>query len=233
MSTEHEWISTLLARERCVLLVIDKQRWYLDPVVSPFLTSSDGAVVRREAEAHDEFIVSARSAGVPVIWTLMTEGDDHAPANVLTRWLGRPDEPRLRREDPGFEFIGVGPEPDETVIEKTYPDAFSVPTLSDHLGDLGRSTVVLVGSYAGRCVLATAFGAQNRGFDVVVPRGLAEPHPHQQHEEQVFLAIIDTVVGYAVEPATILRVWSSSTDGEQRQRVGPVVTREVGLGTNS
>lgn len=212
MSADQEWLSTLLARERCVLLIVDKQRWYLDAAVSPFLTSSDAEVVRREVEAHDGFIESARSAGVPVIWTRMTEGDDHAPRNVLARWLRRPDEPRLRREDHGFEFIGIGPEPGETIIEKTYPDAFSEPMLLDHLGDLGRLTVVLVGSYAGRCVLATAFGAQSRGFDVVVPRGLAEPHPHQQHEEQVFLAIIDTVVGYALHPAQILRMWSRSTD---------------------
>lgn len=210
MSVPEEWLCLVLGRERCVLVVVDKQRWYLDPEVSPFLTPSDTELVRREVDAHDDFIRSARSAGVPVVWTLMTEGDDHAPANVLARWARRPDDPRLRREDPGFDVVGIGPENDEMVVEKSYPDAFSVPSLVDHVNYLGRSTVVLVGSYAGRCVLATAFGAQTRGFDVVVPRGLAEPHPRQEHEEQVFLAIIDTVVGYALEPTTILREWGDT-----------------------
>lgn len=143
----------------------------------------------------------------------MTEGDDHAPANVLARWERRPADPRLRREDPGFDFVGIGPEEDELIVEKSYPDAFSEARLLDHLSALCRSTVVLVGSYAGRCVLATAFGAQTRGFDVVVPRGLAEPHPRQEHEEQVFLAIIDTVVGYALEPNEILHQWAETTLG--------------------
>jgi nicotinamidase-related amidase len=200
----------MLARERCVLMVVDKQRWYLDSEVSPFLTRRDTDTVRREVDAHDSFIRSARSAGVPVVWTLMTEGDDDAPANVLARWARRPDEPRLGRKDPGFDFAGIGPEQDEVVVEKSYPDAFSVPRLVDHLNALARSTVVLVGSYAGRCVLATAFGAQTRGFDVVVPRGLAEPHPCQEHEEHVFLAVIDTIVGYVLTPEQILREWTTS-----------------------
>ena len=215
MRTTEQWRARLLAKERCQLLVIDKQRWYLDPAVSPFLTDADDDTVRREVDAHDRFIESARSVGVPVAWTRMTEGDDHAPANVLARWERRPDDPRLHREDDGFDFVGIGPQHDELVIEKSYPDAFSEPLLHDHLRAAGRSTIVLVGSYAGRCVLATAFAAQTRGFDVVVPRGLAEPHPRQEHEEQVFLAIIDTVVGYALEPDEILREWTGTAAGRR------------------
>jgi len=213
MKAPQRWLADLLAPERCVLLVIDKQRWYLDPAVSPFLGDADIDVARREIDAHDRFIDGARTAGLPIIWTLMTEGDDHAPANVARRWVRRPDEPRLRREDSGFSFVGASPEPGDVVVEKAYPDAFSVPTLASAIQELDRSTVVLVGSYAGRCVLATAFGAQNQGLDVVVPRGLAEPHPYHEHEEQVFLAIIDTVVGYAIDPAEILAVWGTSSAG--------------------
>lgn len=208
MSIGTEWMTQLLAPQQCVLLVVDKQRWYLDPSVSPFLGPDDQPVARREIESHDRFIEAAREAGVPVIWTQMTEGDEHAPDNVRARWTRRPSEPRLRRHDAGFEFAGGGPRAGEPIIEKTYPDAFSAPALAATIADLDRSTVVLIGSYAGRCVLATAFGAQERGLDVVVPRGLAEPHPRQEHEEQVFLAVIDSVVGYVLEPAEILAQWA-------------------------
>lgn len=207
MMTWEHWRNDLLAPERCVLLVIDKQRWYLDGDISPFLAGVDSKVLLEEVEAHDNFISSARASGVQIIWTVMTEGDDHAPANVLSRWTLRPSEPRLRRGDPGFEFAGASPLSDEMVIDKTYPDAFSETELTDHIRDLGRSTVVLIGTYAGRCVLATAFGAQGRGLDVVVPKGLAKPHPRQEHEEQVFLAVIDSVVGYVMEPSAILDRW--------------------------
>lgn len=207
MTADAEPMIGLLAPDRCLLLVVDKQRWYLDSSISPFLDEDDEGVARREVEAHDRFIEATRAAAVPVIWTRMTEGDHDAPGNVRARWLRRPNEPRLARHDPGFDFAGKGPAPGEPVIDKTYPDAFSTPALATEISDLDRSTVVLIGSYAGRCVLATAFGAQSRGLDVVVPRGLAEPHPRQQHEEQVFLAVIDSVVGYVIEPASILRRW--------------------------
>lgn len=210
MSSPEEWQAELLSPERCVLVVIDKQRWYLDPAVSPFLANGDPDIARREVDEHDRFIEAARSARVPVAWTVMTEGDDHAPSNVLARWTRRPDEPRLRREDPGFAFVGLGPAEGEFLVEKTYPDAFSEPSLFEHITALGRSTIILIGGYAGRCVLATAFGAQNRGLDVVVPRGLAEPHPRQRHEQQVFLAIIDSIVGYGLDPAEVLRAWSAA-----------------------
>lgn len=68
-------------------------------------------------------------------------------------------------------------------------------------------TIVLIGGYAGRCVLATAFGAQSRGLHVVVPRGLAEPHPRHRQEEAVFLAVIDTVLGHVLDPEALERRW--------------------------
>ncbi len=200
----------LSAPDQCALMVIDKQRWYLDPAVSPFLAGADGRVTEEELSRHDRFIDLSRAAGVPVIWTVMTEGDDHAPENVLARWRRRPEEPRLRRGDVGFAFAGGQPTSAETIFEKVYPDAFSVCGVAEHLNSIGRSTVVVIGGYAARCVLATAFGAQARGFHVIVPRGLAEPHPRQVHEEQVFLAVIDSVVGHVLDPEQILRRWNQA-----------------------
>ncbi|MFT4187776.1 MAG: isochorismatase family protein [Aeromicrobium sp.] len=197
----------VLAPGRCVLMVIDKQRWYLDPAVSPFLRKEEMSEMRRAVAELDDFIEVARDAGVPVCWTTMTEGDDHAPPNVLARWERRPEEPRMRRLDGGYEFVGASPASGDSVFEKVYPDAFSSAALEEHLSTLGRTTLVLIGGYAGRCVLATAFGAQNRGYEVVVPRDLAEPHPWQNHEEKVFLAIIDSIVGQVRSPREIADLW--------------------------
>jgi nicotinamidase-related amidase len=88
-----------------------------------------------------------------------------------------------------------------------YPDAFAVAELDRRLAGLGRDTVVLIGGYAARCVLATAFGAQRHGYHVVVPRGLAEPHPRHVEEEAVSLAVIDSIVGYVVEPEVVAKSW--------------------------
>lgn len=196
---------------RCVVLVIDKQRWYLDASVSPFVARADAHLVEREVAAHDRFIDSARALRVPIVWTQMTEGDVHAPDNVLARWRNRPTEPRLRRADTGFNFAGAEPPSGDRVFEKVYPDATSAEGLVEHIRRINRSTVVLIGSYAARCVLATAFGAQTHGFHVIVPRGLAEPHPAHEHEEAVFLAVVASVIGYVVEPADLLETWDRSS----------------------
>lgn len=200
-------LEDLLAPERCVLLVVDKQRWYLDAAVSPFLAREDADAVALEVSRHDRFIDLCRGSGIPVVWTVMTEGDDHAPPNVRARWTRRPDAPRLRRGDAGFAFAGAEPRSGEAVFEKVYPDAFSVDALQGCLQRLARTTIVLIGGYAARCVLASAFGAQSRGLHVVVPRGLAEPHPRHRQEEAVFLAIIDTVVGHVLDPEALERRW--------------------------
>lgn len=209
MTGDFDPILRLLEPSKCLLLVVDKQRWYLDPAVSPFLTEADASAFAAEVDEHDRFVADARSAAVPVAWTTMTEGGDDAPPNVLARWQRRPSEPRLQRSDPGFAFVGCGPAPGESVFDKVYPDAFSVEALQRHARELERSTVVIIGGYAGRCVLASAFGAQSRGFDVVVPRGLAEPHPRHRHEEEVFLAVVDSVVGYTIPPNVIREAWRS------------------------
>lgn len=197
----------LLAPQQCVLGVIDRQRWYLDPAVTPFgPVPHDRA---RRIAAQDRLIAAARSAGVPVAWTTMTEGDHDAPPNTAHRWRGRVEEPRLRHGDEAFAFAGTPPRPEDVVAHKTYPDAFSSPGFADHLGDLGRTTLVLIGGFAGRCILATAFAAQARDLDVVVPDGLAIPHPAHPEEAAVVEAVIRGVVGHWVNPQQLHRAWGA------------------------
>ena len=72
-------VHDLLAPDGGLRLVLDTPRWYLDPAVSPYLAREGQWVAEEELRAHYGFIEASRAAGVPVVWTAMTEGDDHAP----------------------------------------------------------------------------------------------------------------------------------------------------------
>lgn len=80
---------------------------------------------------------------------------------------GDPDEPGT----PGWELV-FAPLPGEPVVRKDVADAFeSNPALADVLRAMGVDTVVVAGLQSEHCVQATAIGALQRGFDVIVPAG--------------------------------------------------------------
>ncbi len=80
---------------------------------------------------------------------------------------GDPDEPGT----PGWELVFT-PLPGEPVVRKDVANAFeSNPALADVLRAMGVDTVVVAGLQSEYCVQATAVGALERGFDVIVPAG--------------------------------------------------------------
>ena len=204
----------LLAPEQCCLIVIDKQRWYYDPAVSPFARDRDPSHARADVQGIDELVSVARQGGVPVLWTRMSEGAVDAPENVAVRWRQRPGEPRLQPGDPGYEIWGVQPGRRELVVDKDYPDAFSVSLLPTWLDQHGVQTVVLVGGYTSRCVLATAFGAQSHGLHVLIPEGLADPHPGLPSEERIALEVVRSAVGWVVTPQVLAETWTGDAPVE-------------------
>lgn len=80
---------------------------------------------------------------------------------------GDPDEPGT----PGWELVFT-PLPGEPVVRKDAANTFeSNPALADVLRAMGVDTVVVAGLQSELCVQATALGALERGFDVIVPAG--------------------------------------------------------------
>ncbi len=81
--------------------------------------------------------------------------------------VGDPDEPGT----PGWELVFT-PLPGEPVVRKDAANTFeSNPALADVLRAMGVDTVVVAGLQSEYCVQATAVGALERGFDVIVPAG--------------------------------------------------------------
>ncbi|MDN4614841.1 isochorismatase family protein [Leifsonia sp. F6_8S_P_1B] len=80
---------------------------------------------------------------------------------------GDPDEPGT----PGWE-LAFARRSGEFVVRKDVPNAFqSNPALADVLHAMGVDTLVVAGMQSELCVQATAVGARERGFAVLVPAG--------------------------------------------------------------
>ncbi|WP_158863405.1 isochorismatase family protein [Leifsonia sp. AG29] len=98
---------------------------------------------------------AARAAGAPIVHVKNdgTRGETDAPGTG------------------GWELV-FAPEPGEPVVRKSAPNTFeSNPALADVLRAMAVDTVVVVGVPSEGSVRATALGALERGFDVIVPTG--------------------------------------------------------------
>jgi nicotinamidase-related amidase len=199
------------AADDSVLLVVDKQRFYTDPSLSPFFRGHvDPPWCATAVRTQDALIAAARSSGVPVVWALTVEGPPYGSPSNHWRWHNDPDEPRLGPGDLGYEVDGEQPRPEEAVVQKQYPDAFTSPGLQAAVAACSRRNVVIIGGYAGRCVLATAFGANVHGYGVVVPQGLVVPHPSYRDEELTAYNVAHTMLGSVPDGGKVLSQWGRS-----------------------
>lgn len=106
-------------------------------------------------ETLRSLLEAARDAGAPIVHVK----NDGRP--------GDPDEPGT----PGWELV-FRPLPGEPIVRKDAPNTFeSNPALADVLRAMGVDALVVAGFQSEHCVQATAVGALERGFDVVVPAG--------------------------------------------------------------
>ncbi|SDK57752.1 isochorismatase family protein [Natronorubrum texcoconense] len=99
------------------------------------------------------FLEFARGNDIPVSYT-----------RVVPSSYDDPNHDDLQIVDP------VAPEPDETVIDKSYASAFYGTDLLAQLNRNDVDTLVVVGNSTSGCVRATTVDAQQHGFDVVLPQ---------------------------------------------------------------
>lgn len=127
------------------LVVVDVQR--------AFLYGEDAVpAAARVLTAVEALLRSAREAGALVVH-LQNDGPP-----------GGPDEPHTA----GWE-LAVAPRDGEPVLRKTEDDPFRETRLADLLAEHGVTGLAVCGLLSEFCVSATARGALERGFDVVLP----------------------------------------------------------------
>lgn len=108
---------------------------------------------------------------------------------------GDPDEPGT----PGWDLVFT-PLPGEPIVRKDAPNTFeSNPALADVLRAMGVDTLVVAGLQSEFCVQATAVGALERGFDVIVPAGAHTTYDDGEAAEQIVERITLELVAAGVE----------------------------------
>lgn len=141
-----------------VVMVIDMQRLIVGDNV-PILEAVEdyrtamGNIAWNAIEYIQDFLAFARELDLPVMYT-----------RVVPTSYDDPDHPDLDIVDP------VAPEPEDTVIDKSYASAFYGTDLLSRLIRQDADTVIIIGNSTSGCVRATAVDAQQNGFDVVLPQ---------------------------------------------------------------
>ncbi len=142
----------------CAVVVVDAQREYLDGGLP--LPQVDAAV-----QQIARVIDAARSAGVPVI---------HVAHRGVAGGLFDPGA--------GGRIIGaVAPEGDETIVQKTLPNAFAHTDLRTDVAALDDPHLILCGFMTHMCISSTARAAVDLGLattvlhDACATRDLPDP----------------------------------------------------------
>ncbi len=145
--------------DRAALVVLDLQRWFLDPVAPAFLPAAPAVV-----PAIRSLIEAFLPAGRPVVFTRHADPEGEA-GRAMEDWWGR----RLQGDDP---WAALSPDiavlPGEPVLTKATYSAFQGTGLADLLRARGVDTVVLCGVQTHLCVETTARHAFTQGFRPVV-----------------------------------------------------------------
>lgn len=133
-------MTTLTDRPNAALLVIDVQRGVVD-------------------QAH------LRDAVVANITTLVDRARD---ADVLIVWVQHSDE-HLAEGSPAWEFVPeLTRRASESLVRKTFGDAFEGTDLADVLQRAGVGRLVVTGAQTDACIRSTIHGAFARGYDVTL-----------------------------------------------------------------
>lgn len=215
----------MLKPGKAALLVIDAQKSYTDPnePLAKDIVQSTTTALDQISQRLPAFIESAREAGIPVIWTRMTEDPQYMSSNYASK-MKIEDTPAVSTPGTrGFEYVGEGleesdprskikpAEGEKEIIKKTY-SAFSKTDLAKHLQDKGIFTVVLVGAYTSRCVWSTAVtAADEHELNVFVVRDLVGNLDKDSFEQDPALNSMGTILGFVPYARQITQVWQPNT----------------------
>lgn len=149
---------------RAALLLLDLQKYFLDPGSHAFVPSAPAIL-----DGLHGLAAAFRRRRRPVIWT--RHGNTNADAGRMANWW-------RDMLVPGSFAAGwaAPPEPGDIVVDKTGYDAFLGTDLAPILAANGTIQVVVCGVMTHLCCETTARSAFGRGFEVFFPAdGTAAP----------------------------------------------------------
>jgi nicotinamidase-related amidase len=181
--------SALLAPGRCALVVVDVQ---VDNTGFDGRLAQQGKDIgwaRQIIPPVLKLLASARSAGIPVLFTRNTHTADGTIEGPARRALMK--RSRHIQGDEGYELEGtpghellpeLEPRPEERQIVKYRSSAFHGTPLDFALRGLGVETVVIVGLATEGCIESTVRDAVSYGYSPVVVEDAVTSSSPELHE---------------------------------------------------
>lgn len=164
---------------RPAVLVIDLVRAYTEPG-GPFALPEPGPAVT----AAGELVAAARTAGHPVLWTVVRYARGGADGGLFVRKV-----PALAAfadgADGDWGALVLDPAPGEPVVAKQYASAFFGTSLASTLHAQGADTVVIAGVSTSGCVRASATDALAHGLRPQVVREACADRTPALHENNL------------------------------------------------
>ena len=156
---------------RCAVLAVDMQNDFCHPDGHYGRGGADVSQFLATVGPVGRLCSTAREAGATIVFTRLVY--DPALGAIEDRHAIKPRNwiPRGQRLQPGSWGAAIvdalAPAPTDILIDKPGYSAFEATDLAKILRQRRITTVVLCGVVTYACVLATAFAAFDKGFDVV------------------------------------------------------------------
>jgi ureidoacrylate peracid hydrolase len=173
-----------LARERCVLMVVDMQNdfcakgGYIDRTMGKDVGAADAILPNVNA-----LVAQARSAGVPVVWLRADYSHGRIPDSMAVKLAARGIEAECCKPGTwGFGWYGVEPADGEPIVTKHSYSGFIGTGMQDVLKRLGRSTIVFTGVQTQVCVESTLRDAHAHGWFCFAVEDAVGSHSPALHE---------------------------------------------------
>ena len=178
-NTQGGFDGTLRPGTRPALLVIDFQRGFTEPSLSPLASNCD-----RQVEATRRLVDAFRGLG-PILFTIV--GYEQNLSDVGA-WIQKCSALRTQiRGTPACELdprLGYRADTD-TVIHKNQASAFFGTSLSTILAAAGADMVVVAGCTTSGCVRASVVDSLQHGFPPFVVRDCVADRSAAQHESNL------------------------------------------------
>jgi nicotinamidase-related amidase len=174
-----------LVKEHAALLVVDMQKFFLDPA-SPTFTCGGPAVL----PSVKRLIGTFREAGRPVVFTRHAHRPDGSDAGIMGWWW----EGMCVEGTPESEVHpDIAPLADEKVVLKRRYSAFYNTDLETVLRCLGIEDLVVTGIMTNLCCESTARDAYYRDFRVFFPADATGSVSEEMH----LASLLNLAFGFA------------------------------------
>ncbi|MGW5149615.1 isochorismatase family protein [Rhodococcus koreensis] len=164
---------------RPAVLVVDLVRGFTDPQ-SPCGTDLDDVV------AHTRTLLDrARTLSLPVIFTTIAFAADAIEGSV---WVAKMPAIDCLIEDSPATAVDprLGRRPDEPIVSKRAPSAFSGTGITTLLTTLGVDSLVVTGAVTSGCIRASVVDSVSAGYRTIVPRECVGDRHAAAHAANLF-----------------------------------------------